>query len=233
MIILRSALVVFQFTLSVAFIISALVVIKQLVYIRNRDLGFQEENLINISIFKDRTMRDRVELFKTELLKHPNILSAAGCMTTPGRDMVYSYAQPEGFTEDDKLEIPIIFIDQDFLRTIGIELIMGRNVSPEYSTDAGSAVIINEAAVRRFGWKEPLGKRINLLGYKTDAVVVGVVRDFHLESLRREIGPYIFYYYPSGFGNVVIRVTHHDIPETVEFIQKKWYEFSPNYTFWH
>lgn len=233
MIILRKALVVFQFTLSVVFIISALVVIKQLVYIRNRDLGFQKENLINISIFKDRTTRDRVELFKTELLKHTNILSAAGCAATPGRDMVYSYAQPEGFTEDEKLEIPIISIDQDFLRTLDIELIVGRNVSPEYSTDEGSAVIINEVAVRRFGWKEPLGKRINLLGYETDAVVVGVVRDFHLESLRREIGPCIFIFDPGKSWQVVVRIAGHDIPATVEYIKKRWHEFSPNYTFWY
>ena len=131
------------------------------------------------------------------------------------------------------MEMPVIAVDHDYLDTFGFNLILGRDFSPEYSTDAKRTAIINETAMKKFGWEVPLGKKFKYRRYEEEIEVVGVIRDTHFESLRREIGPCVFIYDPSGPSAVAVRLSEHDIPATIEYIEKTWYEFSPNYTFWH
>lgn len=209
--------------------------IKQIDFLTSQDLGYEKSGLVDISIFKDRSMNTRLESFKNELKKHPNILNATATNVAPGYDFNKKYytVEPEGFPKDQKFHIASLSIDQDYVETMGLEIVKGRNVSLDYSTDLGNAILINEEAERQFGWDDPIGKHIKVNMFDSEGTIVGVVKDFHFESLRRSIEPLVFIFDTQVAPQILVRIQPTNIKETVEYMKKVWHDFSPNYTFWH
>jgi putative ABC transport system permease protein len=130
-----------------------------------------------------------------------------------------------------------IDIDHDFIPTMGIEVTAGRNFSPEFGTDASDAIIINEVAVRKFGWADPIGKKIeSFSGEKiedrTTKTVVGVIKDIHMSSLRSLIMPlYINNESSDDWDNIAIRINPNNVGGTIDKLRAKWRELYPNQSF--
>jgi putative ABC transport system permease protein len=237
-VLLRKGLVVFQFALSLIFIIGVLVISQQLNYVKNKDLGFDKNNIIQISIFKDSNLCERPELIKRELSQHPNVLDVIVSSGAPGFYNGYpTQCFPEGFAEDESFQLNLIQVGEDFFDFFNIEMVAGRAFSKEITSDKDSAVILNETAAKSLGWTSPLGKQIRgdrLMGggQESDtAVVIGVVKDFHNGSLHEEIKPTVYKYWPDRHGEILVRIRPDNIKETLAFLEKKWRELPTHLIF--
>jgi putative ABC transport system permease protein len=230
---LRSGLVVFQFTASIILIIGTLVVMNQLDYIRNKKLGFDKEQVL--ILHNTYLLNDQAETFKNELLKSPHIKYAtiSGYLPVPSNRNV-SGVFPEGkYDEKTSTAIQIWRVDHDYIKTLGMNIIEGRDFSKEFSTDT-SAAIINRKTVEQFGWDKPLGKRISRFKNNEDVLedftVIGVVEDFHFDSLRDNIGPLMMY--PGDNKELIsFRIDSGDIAGTIGLLKDTWNRFLPDQPF--
>ena len=231
---LRSSLVVFQFAASIIMIICTTVVFKQLNYIQNKKLGFTKEQVL---IINDAfILGDQVQSFKGEVVKNSSVLSG----TVSGYLPTESDRRSKGIFKDGVLDVKSATqmqrwgIDYDYINTLGMEIIKGRNFSRGFGSDSMS-VIINESAAKFFEWDDPLGQ---ILGYletnKKDQVkkfnVIGVVKNFHYESLRNSIEPLLLFLDKSD-SKVAFKVNSANISQLVSFIKEKWNEFVPGQPF--
>ncbi len=230
---LRSALVVFQFTISIALITGTVVVDKQLDYIQHKNLGFNQERVV--IVHDAHVLGEQIESFKNELLQYPEIESAtvSGFLPVTSERMM-DVCCPEGLYRENGTPMQRWLVDYDYIKTLGMEIVEGRNFSRGFSTDS-SAIIINEAAVKHFGWNHPIGK---VVGDYTapperrliDWPVIGVVKDFHFESLRDRIGPLILHL-ASSTNLISFRVKGDQLSETVRRMKNTWQDFELNHAF--
>jgi len=228
---LRKILVVIQFFIAIFMIIGTIVVSSQIHYLKNKDLGFDEKNLITMEI-QDTTFRKKLETFKQELLNSPDVISATNSAGIPGR---ISWIQVLKFEQGDQMEDHTILLtqcDYDYAKTLELEFVMGRDFDKNMGTDATEAVIINEAAVKEFGWEDnPLGKKIHY-GWELDGSggqimkVIGVVKDFHFKSLHNKIEPLCFFIQPRPRYLFTVRLNPEKKKEALEFVESKWNEFN-------
>ena len=236
---LRSALVVFQFSISTALILSTLLVFKQLDFIQNKKLGFQKSQVI---ILDDAyALGDRIVNLKEEMLKHPAIASA----TVSGYLPIPSNRSDQGFMKKRSIEMGEIVemqrwpVDGDYFRTLGIELSQGRFFDPTRVTDS-SGVVINETAAKLFGFDDPIGKKIYTLTKTPQGTpkpedyieleIVGVVKDFHWASLRDNIGALCFQLGDSK-GLVSFRYKSQDTKSVIAALEKQWKSMAPDQPF--
>lgn len=233
--ILRVALVSLQFTVSIVLIIGTLMVDKQLHFVRNRKLGYNKDHVIALRIRNEETQK-KYEAIKTELLRHPNILSVTASASLPLGRNSFSAHHAVGKPESELTMLFSQIVDENFIDTYDIEIVKGRNFSKEFPTDREEAVIINEAAVRKLGWHDnPLGQQIEIfmsLDKMKRFKVIGVVKDYHFESLHKKIEPLILYNSNPHGGNyyrLSIRTAPERIQETVAFVKSKWQEFDSQY----
>lgn len=226
---LRSGLVIFQFAASIILIVGTFMVYNQLRYIQNRKLGFNKEQVLIL----DNTylLGKQVESFKNTMLSYPQFVNAtiSGFLPVPSsRDI--SAVFPEG-EFDSKKSTPMHnwVVDYDYIKTLDMGIIQGRDFSRDFSTDT-SATIINQAAAKQFLWDEPLEKRVGRVTSQQGDIelytVIGVVEDFHFESLRNTIEPLVMFLGES-IGTISFRVKTENISETVDLLRKKWREFLP------
>ena len=224
---LRRTLVVVQFVISIVLIVGTLTVSRQLNYLDQADLGFDEQQVAVIPMQRAST-RERYGFVKEQLLSDPRIVSVSASSDVPGKGFDQIVHVPEGFTNEDAPAVPIMFVDADFVSTLGIELAQGRNFRSDAETDA---YIVNEAAARRFGWDAPIGKRIADGQGESAGRVIGVARDFHFESLRADIEPMFLRVSPDWFEKVIIRVRPGETAGAVETAQRLWQRLEPDYPF--
>ena len=227
----RNGLVIFQFTTSIILIIGTLVVNRQIRYMLSKDLGFNKEQVV---VIKDAyLLNQQVKAFKQELMTSASVMSVSGSFNFPGAAFDGNVHKPEGASDDKAVSLSVMFADYDFVKTMGMEMIAGRNFSEEYSTDP-NAYILNETAVSLLGLSNPVGSRI------TDNdrmyMVVGVVKDFHFKSLHHEISPVVYIGNPGDrAGFLSVRIQPENISGTLSFLEQKWGEFSGgqpfNYSF--
>jgi len=239
---LRSILVLAQFSISILLIACTLIINNQLNYIRNKKLGFDKEQVLVLPV-KERSILYMYRSIRNELLQNPNVLKVAIASDVPGQTGVNRNPfLPEGFDKADKILIHNIRVDNDFIDTMGIEIAEGRGFSSDFATDASQAFILNEAAVRKIGWESPLGKQLEWMagGDKSTSIkynkykkgtVIGVVKDFHFESLYREIEPLVLHIWPRSYDNILIRISPGDIRGTLAYVQEKWVTLAPNFPF--
>ena len=230
----RKILVVSQFAISIILIVCTIILSKQLQYVYSKPLGFKKDQIV---IIRNSDRERNLEPLKEELLRNPRISGVALSLQLPSSIGMYNNVTWEGAVGDEQTELIHNRIDHDFLDTYEIELVAGRNFSKEYPADlqdgydpnSPRSIIINEEAVRRFGWKDPIGKSvIQVYGderlYHT---VVGVVKDFHFASLRNPIKPMNFFLSPTSNRYVSIKVQPQDISGTLGFIEKTWKKIAP------
>lgn len=222
---LRRCLVVFQFAISIIFIISTLIISNQLSYMRNKKLGFNKEYIVNIPIRSLEALK-KYETTKSEFLKNVNVLAVSASSFFPGRNNWSVNYWREGLSAEAHPMISCIMVDHDFLETFGIKLVEGRNFSEEFPRDSEQAYILNESALKEIGWESPIGKKFHL-GRKQagrKGTVIGVVGDFHLQSLHQEIKPLALFVAPQWFSYLSVRIKPGNIPNTLHFLRDKWNE---------
>ena len=227
-VLLRKALVVFQFGIALVFIIGTAVVYEQIRYARTKPLGFDKRNVVVLPLGDPRA-RPLFQSFKDRALQSPGVLSATGATSLPGGLVNVGLVLPEGAAPDAQVAVDLCLVGYDFLRALGIELAAGRDFSREFPSDLLQAVILNEAAVRLFGWTgSPLDKRMRF--GNLDCRVIGVVKDFHVRSLRHRIGPLVLHLSPTpdGLLYAALRIDPKRTRETLAYIESQWRQVYPH-----
>jgi putative ABC transport system permease protein len=227
---LRSFLIIFQFSVSIILIISTVVIYNQMHYIRGRDLGFNKEHIVNVPIYA-RELRQKIDYVKSELLSNPNISNVSVSTFSPG-----SYPNQsvdwEGRKEDEELMMPWYSVDYDFIKTFEIELIKGRDFSNAFPGDIRSAYILNECAEKTFGWENAVGKQFQVeRADLTMGRVIGVMKDFHFASLHYPMQPLALVLAPDEGSHFSLKIASKNISATLEFIKNKFKEFAPGAPF--
>ncbi|MDX2247867.1 MAG: ABC transporter permease [Bacteroidia bacterium] len=226
---LRRILVVVQFTASIVMIIGTMVVYRQLEMVKNRDKGFDPEQIITLNI-GNPAIRTKYEALKNELSQHPHIKGFACSSSMPGRGFGRNGIQPEGVSEEDIWIVSIMGMNEDYIPLMGMEMAAGRNFSKEFSTDSIQATIINEALADALGWgEEAVGRTINFGPTRT--TVVGVVKNFHFASMRHQIEPMIMYYQPGALNVLSVKMDAEDISGTLDHVQKTWEKINPAFPY--
>lgn len=219
---LRKGLVVFQFTISIVLISGTIIVTRQMSFLQNQNLGLQKEQLIQLNL--SSAAARKYELIKSEVMKLPAVQTAT-VTSFSFRDNISTIALlPEGTPENEMTAECTLVGDHDLLNTFGIQLIAGRNFAPDSKVDEEQAFIVNEAAVKRFGWGTPqqaLGKKIDW-GLGKKGQVVGVVKDFNFSSLHQNIRPLIIHILPDWYGFITMKVNAADMQQTVADLEKAW-----------
>ncbi len=225
----RNSLVVVQFVVSIVLIVCTFVIHNQLSFIRNRNLGFDKEQMVTVYTM-DRNLKGNPESLKRELLKNPEILGVSASLDLPTTIRRTSTIEWEEQGERRKLGLNYTFVDYDFFNVYDIELAKGRKFSEDFSMDKEQAVVINETAARNLGWENPVGRRFQTQG--REWTVIGVIKDFHFQSLHWEIAPLVFLFYEGrGIDYFSIKFSPFNIPSTLGFIKEKWIRFSPEFPF--
>lgn len=236
----RKMLVVFQFGISIFLIVGTLVIYRQTEFMQTKETGFNKEHLIILPIFqRDMSTKPNAEdrlshkhnWVKDTFLQHPNVLKATAYRYDVGR-----YAgrlrrvQPEGAVTTE-WEIPMNEVDEDFFDTFEIPLVAGRPFSADIPTDQSDAFIVNEAAVKAFGWANPIGKHFDWPAENRAGTIIGVMQDFHTAPMREKIEPMVFIFRKILLYNLGLRVRNENLPETLAFLEKTWKQFLPDYEF--
>ncbi len=225
---LRNGLVIFQFSISVIILLGTFIIYNQLNYVGNVQLGFDKEQIV--VIHRASALGQQRESFKQDLLQHPGILSVSNTNSLPGRHFDPNDHRLEG--EPKKAYVlHTMYGDYDFVELLNLEMVAGRYFSKEIATDATSAVVINEAAVKKLGLSDPIGKRFykEFGGAKKGefVTIIGVVKDFHFHSLHHEIHPMVIRPLTGTRGNYTsIKIHPENIKGTLSTIEKTWKKFS-------
>jgi putative ABC transport system permease protein len=221
---LRSALVVFQFFISTNLIVGTAVVYKQLHYIQEKKIGYDKEQVL--VLHDTQALGNNEEVLRRLLLQDSRVVNASISNSLPAgpSNTNTSVVQPEN-TNNQSVNTQQYQVDHEYIPTLGIEIVKGRNFSRDFPTDS-AAVIINEAAMRAFGWKQdPLNKEIARFvdnqGTKVNYRVIGVVKDFHFESLHRTIGPLLMFL-GNNSGSMVVKTRTKDIHGLISSMKSQW-----------
>ncbi len=220
---LRTVLIVFQFALASIIIISTLVTSWQMNFIENKNLGFDKNNLVYTW-----TSGYNNDAIRQELLKNPNIINAAG--SGAQLDMVLWWQNVknwEGHTGDKVVQYGILEVDYNFIDTYGIKLAEGRYYSKDFPSDPEYGIVINKSAVKAMQMDSPVGKTISFNG--VDKVIVGVVDDFHWQSLHSDITPLLFVLYPKQLRCLGIKVRQDNIASVLPQIKEVISKIEPDY----
>lgn len=231
----RRLLVIAQFAVTVILMVATVVIFKQLAFMRNSNLGFDKDNVIilNISTSHPEEQADYAAL-KEILRQHPAIIGLSGAYTLPGLHSKETWSvRNEEASPEDYVTVRTTAVDAGYLETLGLQLVQGRNFSEDNPAGIRQGILVNEAAVRKFGLDNPVEKK--LLGIrangqeKTD--IIGVVRDFHVASFREEIEPLIMYVSPDKYYALAIRIHPEKTNEAMAYIEQSWSMVFPGKTF--
>ncbi len=230
---LRRILVVFQFSISILIILGTIIIYRQVKFMLNKDLGFDKEQLMIIRR-ADAVGRKKIKIFQQEIEKYPGVISSSNSTAIPGYANSNNGFMIEGESPDKTVLMYVNWIDHSYPETYKFRLAEGRFHSEEYASDTG-AVVINESAVKKFGIDKPLEVRFIQPGKTPDDQkylnVIGVVKDFHYQSLQEEINPCVFILKPEKWdwgGYLSIRVSPDNIKTTIGQIENTWQEFTKN-----
>jgi putative ABC transport system permease protein len=232
----RKILVVVQFTISVAMIISTLVVFRQLNYLKNKDQGFNQENVVMLQL-DNQEMTRKYPVLKRALLENNEIKFVTSTNTAMGEGsgkVIFSMETDQGMAQRG---INFAVVDHDFVDALGIKMISGRDFQEDMPSDTLLGVVVNETLAKRMGWSDPIGKKVEAGGGNIiRARVVGVMADYHQTGMYNEIESLMLIYRFHERNNIVyVRLTGNDMEKTLSYIETKWKEVLPDqpysYTF--
>ena len=227
----RSVLVVFQFSVSVVLILGTLVIGRQMDYILNKKLGFDKEQVLLLE--GTHTLQEKIVPFRQQLLGLHQVrhVSMSDFLPLAGRKRNNGPMWTKGMADAEKISSQHWNVDHDYLKTMGLTLVQGRNFSARMPTDS-QAVIINESLARALQLKRPLGAQ--LFNWRGGWTVIGVVEDFHFESLKERIQP-MGLFLGRSTNTLLLKVQATDMTATLEAVTQAWKQFSPHqpvrYTF--
>lgn len=235
---LRQTLVVFQFIISTVLIVATCIVYEQLNYIQQKDLGYDNSRIVVIPLTFTPVVKN-FDALKGRLLENHNIVSVSGSDMPPGRPPLQTTIRSINAAESGFIQVRTFWVDADYLRTLGLTMKAGRFFSRSLEAGDKRSIILNERAAALAGWQSPefaVGERIGWIAPgMSDAgtnnlTVIGVVNDFHFNSLRSAIEPLIILA-AEEFWNVSIKLSSEDYAETLAYIEKTWREINPEFAF--
>ncbi|HEY4154094.1 MAG TPA: ABC transporter permease [Puia sp.] len=218
---LRRALVIFQFSVSMAMLTCTWIVFKQLQYLRQKDLGFNKEQVLTLSADASTDIRSNILAFTNEIKKNPDIRSVSTSQSVPGglnSFYLFSIETKDGFTQKG---VGNYAVDENYFNTLGIKIIKGRNFRG--LSDTLRSIIVNEAMAKQYGWKDPIGKKVKFPEDSSSSYfeVVGVVKDFNQSALYNPIAPLILFYQPNN-NRIQVKLEAKNIPAAIASLEKTW-----------
>lgn len=231
--ILRKGLVVFQFGVAAFLILATTIIFDQLGFMFDREVGFDKEQIMVVPI-ADRYIQSRYDVLESRIERIGSVKHVTASSSAPGSLVASERVVPEGAAPEESVGVLSFSVDFDFVETMGLEVIAGRDLSRDFQSDTTDAVLLNETAVSTLGWSSPaeaIGKRVKgALG--KEGRVKGVVRDFNARSLRVPVSPtMITMRDPSNFFYVLVRLDRDRIAATVDAVTGAWNEVLPDYVF--
>jgi ABC-type antimicrobial peptide transport system permease subunit len=225
---LRKGLVTFQFFLSIVLIIGTIIIMKQLNYLQTKDLGFNKENLIYIPF--QGGMATKFNVFKQEITGMPGIMAITRTDQPPTRTGGHAYdMQWVGKDPNTKTVVIHVTVGYGFLKIMDLQLLQGRDFSPDFPTDS-LGYIINESALKLIGYKNPIGQPLSI--FENKGHIVGVVKDFHFQSLHDPIQPLIINLNEHiDWGNALIKTEAGKTGEAIASLEKVYRQMEPKFPF--
>lgn len=225
---LRKTLTVLQFGVAAFLMIGTVVVYQQMNFIQNRNLGFDKESIVYMN--PPAELWTKKEVIKESLLSNTNFKSVTFSNGTPGMESsTWQYDFPG--TDLPKRNMNTMIIDYDYLKTFGLEIVAGRDLSGEFATDSTEAYLINEAAVKEFMLEKPVGTPMRALDGHPIGKIVGVVKDFHYRSLHRKIEPLVLRYDPGNMWCMSVKMSAGNLRENLATLEGEWKKLAPDYPF--
>lgn len=233
---LRKSLVVAQFSISIVLLIATAITFQQLDYLNNRNLGYNKDQVVTLPYYNE--LSDSYESFYNELMKFSGIKILGRSSRIPTGRLLDSQGPPLIMKGDSLVNSTVttkyVTVDFDFFKTYDIGFAAGRDFSKEIPTDDTLAFIVNESAAKSYGWKDlndAINKDFNYGG--TTGKLIGIVKDFHFESLHQQIVPLVFYI--GNYNNISVKIAGTDMKQGMEHLERIWKEFLPkrpfSYTF--
>lgn len=226
---IRKGLVVFQFLISVFMIFSTVTIYKQMKYFREKDLGFDKDQIVAINLYGDlrRSFIKSGKTIKAELIRHSAISRVGAVSKLPGERCGYEMFRPEGTPDDQDLpNLRYVRVDEDYIETLGLTLKEGRSFQGMRPKEEG--FIINEAAARTLNLKDPVGKRARHEGDR-GIEILGVLKDYNYASLHSSIDPLVLDYRPSRAQYMLVKIQGGNILEAMEYLKRKLGEIAPGH----
>lgn len=225
---LRKTLTVLQFGVAAFLMIGTLVVYQQMSFIQNKNLGFDKESIVYMN--PPAELWTKREVMKENLMLNTQIKSVAFSNGTPGMESsTWQYDFPG--LEIPKRSMNTMIIDYDYLKTFGLEIVEGRDLSKDFGTDSTEAYLINEAAVQELMLDKPVGTPIRALDGHPVGKIVGVVKDFHYRSLHRKIEPLVLRYDPRNMWCMSVKMSDGNLKDNLMALEKEWKKLAPDYPF--
>ncbi len=230
---LRKGLVVFQFSLSIALIAGTIVVYSQMSHLLDKDMGFDKEHMLVLDYNYDEKVNDVSSVLQGELEAMPEVLSVAFSRSVPGSyfpNAGTTIETPDGEMKQEAQ--PIFQVGLDFIDHFDLELVAGRSYSRDYPSDSSSALVINEAAARQYGYSNPadaVGKKFDQWG--REGQIIGVVKDFNYISLHRAVEPLTLPFEAYASRYLSLKVIGEDLPKTLANVEQVWKKLAPHRPF--
>jgi len=226
--ILRKALVIIQFALTIILIVASIIVSGQLDYIQNKELGFDKDHIIWLPVRGN--ILANYESFKNELKQNPNIDEISASFQLPSNiGSSPGEMDWDGKETGNNVRINAGLVEYDYFETFGMKMAAGRTFSKEFSTDISGAYIVNETAVKAMRIQDPVGKRFSF--WDTPGKIIGVVKDFHSQSLHKKINPIVLKLDSYWLNYVYVKVNSENFNQALAVIKNSWLKFNPDYPF--
>ncbi len=228
---LRRTLVVLQFAVSMIMLICTWVVYSQLSYVRNKDLGFNKDQVMTVIVNTGEDERSKINAMDNDFRNLPGVKLVGTGNSYPGSSnlnlSLFRVQTDSGYVNK---AVNCYTIDENFLPVLGISIVKGRNF--ENLSDTMHSVVVNQAMVKHFGWKEPIGMRVKFPGDTSGQYleVVGVVKDFNQKSLYNPIEPLLFFYGPNG-NMIQLKMNTSELKSTIAKVENTWKKYFPNLPF--
>ena len=240
---MRKGLITVQFVVAIVFITAAGTVYLQLQHLQEQPLGFNQDFVISIPLNSqnnlnallrpgDPQIRQRRNTLDERLLGHPQITAVTQCSALPGLGTVARTISTEEISPEEHLTAPVLAVDYDFSETFDLEFLAGRDFDVAFGMDHISSFLINEQMLKLLSWESPanaVGKKLQVGG--KEGAVVGVVQDFHIESLHQTIQPLAMEVNPGSFGYFALQLRGQSLPETLSYIEQEWNAAFPEKVF--
>ena len=230
---LRKGLVIVQFTISIVLIVGTIIVYNQLNYMRNQSLGFQKDQMMIVDFNGDSVVQSMSETLKNELKQVNGVVSVSGSGTTPGNGNSVAYSEVESRSGNLlSMNMNLYDVDFDFMPQYGMKMVAGRAFSKEFATDTTQSFVVNETTSKNLGYTSPkdaIGKKFNQWGRKGQ--IIGVVQDFHFESLQQNVKPLNLRINPRNINVFTLKIKGGDIPNTIASVESKWKVLAPQRPF--
>ncbi len=229
----RSAFVIFQFSVSIIIIIISMIVFAQIKHMLNKDLGFEKERVLVIR--RPDALKDKIDDFKKEILQHPNIESVTNSNSIPGRDFITATYIFKSDSVRNNYIMNHVFVNHDFREAFGLRMTKGRFLSHAIASDS-MVCVINEAAAGKLGVDDLLGAFLEMPGVWNKKgrkfKIIGIVKDFHYKTVDKEIEPLVISLMPGNMeGFLNIRLSSKGTDRSIKFLEEKWVKYTEEYPF--